>query len=148
MTDLLGTRQVVEMINSSGWRSRTGTLMTAERLRVVRAEGSLGGFPEPDAYGETSGWPLWERASVQQWIDDRAALRRLLSTSQVRDAVFRQLREELGDGISVSPCRIRQELQEHYDPVTDGGTYWWPAEAPGRVLRSITEKEDLPLNLP
>jgi len=142
MTELLGTRQVVEMINSSGWRSRTGTLMTAERLRVVRAEGSLGGFPEPDAYGETSGWPLWERASVQRWIDDRAALRGLLSTSEVRAAVLRRLREELGDGISVSNKRLQKELRARYGaPLRDGGAYWWPAEAPAVVLRSVRDTQ-------
>jgi hypothetical protein len=141
MADLLGTRQVVEMINSSGWRSRTGTLMTAERLRVVRAEGSLGGFPEPDAYGETSGWPLWERASVQRWIDARAALRGLLSTSEVRAVVLRRLREELGDGISnISNKRLQKELRARYGaPLRDGGAYWWPAEAPAVVLRSIRD---------
>jgi hypothetical protein len=137
MKELLGTRQVVEMINDSGWRSRHGTLMTPERLRVVRATRSLGGFPEPDAHGETSGWPLWEQSSIQRWIDGRIALQGMLSTSQVRAAVLRQLRE-LGIG-TVSTRRIRQALQEHYAPVADGGTYWWPADAPGRVLRSIED---------
>jgi hypothetical protein len=142
MTDLIGTREAVEMINSSGWRSRHGTPMTAERLRVVRTKaGALGGFPAPDAYGKTSGWPLWQRASIQQWIDARAALYGMLSTRQVRAEVLRQLRE-LGAGISISNRWLQKELRARYGaPLSDGGAYWWPAEAPAVVLRSVRDTQ-------
>jgi hypothetical protein len=49
---------------------------------------------------------------------------------------------ELRPGSSVSTRRIRQALQEHYDPIPDGGTYWWPADAPRLVLRSIMGLRD------
>ena len=129
---LLTTPDVVSRINAAGWVSIRGTAMTAERLRVIRQTGGLGGFPDPTSR-TSGGWPLWTPTQVDEWLSRQPIMQGLLSTHQVRQKIRRR---------DLSMRAMIVALQEACgDPVSHGGRFFWPADAPGRVrvvLRKTT----------
>lgn len=129
---LLKTQDVVDRINTAGWVSIRGTAMTAERLRVIRKTGGLGGFPGPVSR-TSGGWPLWTTQQIDEWLSQQPIMQGLLSTYQVRQKIRRR---------DLSLRAMIVVLQEACgDPISHGGRYFWPPDAPGKaraVLRKTT----------
>lgn len=134
MTTLLNSTQVVELINSSGWKSRAGTPLTTARLRVIRQRRELGCFPEP-ADHDHHAWPLWHPDQIQAWLDEQLETAGMWSTN----ALILEVARRTGRPVTIRV--VRQALTELYPegPLVRRGTHFWPGGSPERVALTLTQ---------